>query len=35
MNLIVLLDAGLLGMITNAKSSPENEACKNWLEESS
>jgi hypothetical protein len=28
---IVLLDAGPLGMITNPKSSPENEACKNWL----
>ena len=32
MSLIVLLDAGPLGMITNPKSSPENEACKNWLE---
>ena len=31
MSLIVLLDAGPLGMITNPKSSPENEACKNWL----
>jgi predicted nucleic acid-binding protein len=30
-SLIVLLDAGPLGMITNPKSSPENEACKNWL----
>jgi len=29
--MIVLLDAGPLGMITNPKSSPENEACKNWL----
>src|SRR5262249_55606280 len=27
----VLLDAGPIGMITNPKSSPENEACKNWL----
>jgi hypothetical protein len=27
----VLLDAGPLGMITNPRSSPENEACKNWL----
>ena len=26
-----LLDAAPLGMITNPKSSPENEACKNWL----
>ena len=31
MSLIVPLDAGPLGMITNPKSSPENEACKNWL----
>jgi hypothetical protein len=31
MSLIVLLDAGPLGMITNPKSSPENESCKNWL----
>jgi hypothetical protein len=31
MSLIVLLDAGPLGMLTNPKSSPENEACKNWL----
>lgn len=31
MNTIVLRDAGPLGMITNPKSSPENEACKNWL----
>ena len=31
MSLIVLLDAGPLGMITNPKSSPENDACKNWL----
>jgi len=31
MSLIVLLDAGPLGMITNPKGSPENEACKNWL----
>lgn len=31
MSLIVLLDGGPLGMITNPKSSSENEACKNWL----
>ena len=31
MSMIVLLDAGPLGMITNPKSSPENETCKNWL----
>lgn len=30
MSVIVLLDAGPLGMITNPKSSPENEACKDW-----
>jgi hypothetical protein len=31
MSLIVLLDAGPLGMVTNPRSSPENEACKSWL----
>lgn len=31
MSLIVVLDAGPLGMITNPRSSPENERCKNWL----
>jgi predicted nucleic acid-binding protein len=31
MSLILLLDAGPLGMITNPRSSPESEACKNWL----
>lgn len=31
MSRLVLLDAGPLGMITNPKSNPENEACKNWL----
>jgi hypothetical protein len=30
-SLIVLLDAGPLGMITNPRSSPESEECKNWL----
>ena len=34
MSLIVLLDAGPLGMITNPKSSPENEACKKLARES-
>jgi hypothetical protein len=29
--MIVLPDAGPLGMITNPKCSPENEACKDWL----
>ena len=31
MSLVILLDAGPLGMITNPKSSPEGEACKTWL----
>jgi|ERR1019366_274076 hypothetical protein len=31
LSLIVLLDAGPLGMITNPKSSSDTEACKNWL----
>jgi hypothetical protein len=30
-NPIVLLDAGPLGMITNPRSSPENEECRDWL----
>src|SRR5579859_6816875 len=29
--MIVLLDAGPLGMITNPKSAPENEECKDWV----
>ncbi len=29
--MLILLDAGPLGMITNPRSSPENEDCKNWL----
>ena len=29
--MIVLLDAGPLGMITNPRGSEENEACKSWL----
>jgi len=33
MSALVLLDAGPLGMITNPRSSPENEACKNWLQD--
>jgi predicted nucleic acid-binding protein len=31
MSLVVVLDAGPLGMVTNPKSSPENEACQAWL----
>jgi predicted nucleic acid-binding protein len=31
MSLIVLLDSGPLGMITNPLGSPENEACSRWL----
>ncbi|MBV8841310.1 MAG: hypothetical protein JO307_00740 [Bryobacterales bacterium] len=31
MSKIVLLDASPLGMVTNPRSSPENEECKNWL----
>jgi len=29
--MIVLLDAGPLGVITNPKTSPENEKCKAWV----
>lgn len=31
MNLIVLLDSGPLGLITHPQSSPEADACKEWL----
>jgi predicted nucleic acid-binding protein len=31
MSLMVLLDAGPFGMVTNPRSSPGNEACKDWL----
>jgi len=31
MSLMILLDAGPLSMVTNPKSSPESEACKDWL----
>ncbi len=31
MSFVVVLDAGPLGMITNPRSSLENERCKNWL----
>jgi predicted nucleic acid-binding protein len=31
MSVVVVLDAGPLGMITNPRSSLENERCKNWL----
>ena len=31
MSVIVVLDAGPLGMITNPRSSLENDRCKNWL----
>jgi len=30
MSVVVVLDAGPLGMITNPRSSLENERCKNW-----
>jgi predicted nucleic acid-binding protein len=30
--MIILLDAGPLGMVTNPKSSAENDACNLWLE---
>jgi predicted nucleic acid-binding protein len=31
MSLVILRNAGPKGMITNPKSSPECEACKNWF----
>ena len=30
--MIVLLDAGPLGMITNPRATPENQRCRQWLE---
>lgn len=31
MNTIVLLDAGPLGIVTNPKATPQNQACTEWL----
>jgi predicted nucleic acid-binding protein len=31
MNRLILLDTGLLGMITNPKANPDCQACKQWL----
>lgn len=31
MSSVILLDAGPLGMISNPRSSPDNEQCKVWL----
>ncbi len=30
--MIILLDAGPLGMISNPRSSPEGDRCKDWLD---
>jgi predicted nucleic acid-binding protein len=32
MNMIILLDAGPLGMISNPKASPTNRQCYEWME---
>lgn len=32
MSMIVLLDSGPLGMVTNPKASPDCEICRSWLE---
>lgn len=32
MNLVVALDAGPLGLVTNPKRSPESLACAQWLQ---
>ncbi len=32
MNRIILLDSGVLGLVTNPKASPEVEKCNRWLE---
>src|SRR5262249_9643639 len=31
MRRVVLLDAGPLGMVSNPKGSPENQRCKDWM----
>ena len=31
--MIILLDAGPLGMVTNPKGSPETESCKTWFQD--
>ena len=30
---IILLDAGPLGMVANPKGSPETEECRNWFQD--
>lgn len=32
MNQVVLLDTGIIGLITNPKLSPESIACTRWLQ---
>ena len=32
MSRIILLDSGPLGLITNPKASPENDACNQWVQ---
>lgn len=32
MNRIILLDAGPLGLVSNPKSSPTNDACNQWMQ---
>ncbi len=32
MNRIILLDSGVLGLVTNPNASPEVEKCNRWLE---
>jgi predicted nucleic acid-binding protein len=31
-SLAIILDAGLIGLVTNPKLSPESAACNNWLQ---
>jgi predicted nucleic acid-binding protein len=31
-SLAIMLDAGLIGLVTNPKLSPESAACNNWLQ---
>jgi hypothetical protein len=33
MSRVILLDSGPLGLVTNPKASPENDACNQWMQE--
>lgn len=31
MSRVILLDTGILGLVTNPKATPQNQECKLWL----